>query len=106
MENYSIYLSTEQEKYDFIDAARNAGANVTGVSGCGTGYYIQIDATPEQADYINRTAYTAEINGYTAAQAWDAWKNNRLTAGQLATWQQRRGVYFDAAGQIMEGARV
>lgn len=106
MENYSIYLSTETEKYDFIDAARKAGATVTGVSGCGPGYYIQIDATPEQADYINRTFYTAEINGYTAAQAWDAWKAGRLSAGQLATWQQRNNTYFNAAGQIVEGARV
>lgn len=106
MENYSIYLETETEKYDFIDAARNAGAAVTGVSGCGAGYYIQINATPEQAEYINRTFYTSEINGYTVAQAWEAWRTGRLTAGQLATWQQRHGVYFDAAGQIMEGARV
>lgn len=100
MENYNIYLSTETEKYDFIDAARNAGATITGVSGCGAGYYIQIDATPEQADYINRTFYTAETHAYTAAQAWDAWKTGRLTAGQLATWQQRHGVYFDKNGGI------
>lgn len=104
MSNYNIYLSTETEKYDFIDAARTAGATVSGVSGCGPGYYIQIDATPEQAAYINRTFYTAEINAYTAAQAWDAWKAGRLTAGQLATWQQRRGIYFDPAGLILGGA--
>lgn len=53
MNNYSIYLSTETEKYNLIDIARDAGAIITGVSGCGTGYYIQIDATPEIVDIIN-----------------------------------------------------
>jgi hypothetical protein len=101
MENYSIYLSTETEKYDFINAARAAGATITGVSGCGTGYYIQIDATREQADYINRTAYTAEIHNYSPTQAWLAWKSGRLTAGQLVTWQQRHGVQFTAAGEVV-----
>lgn len=54
MENYSIYLDTEEEKYHFMNIARGAGALVTGVSGCGTGYYIQIDATASQVDEINR----------------------------------------------------
>jgi len=53
MENYSIYTSTAAEKYDFLRIARDCGARITGVSGCGTGYYIQIDATPDQADRIN-----------------------------------------------------
>ena len=99
MENYSIYLQTETEKYDFIDAARKAGAIITGVSGCGPGYYIQLDATPEQADYIDRTRYTAEIHAYTAGEACAAWKAGRLTMAQLATWQQRHGVFFDPDGE-------
>ena len=55
MNNYNIYTATESEKYNFITLARAAGAIITGVSGCGTGYYIQIDATPGQADEINAT---------------------------------------------------
>lgn len=54
MNNYSIYLTTEPEKYRCIEIIRAAGAVLTGVSGCGTGYYIQIDATAAQADEINR----------------------------------------------------
>lgn len=53
MQNYNIYVSTENEKYNILDLIRAAGAKITGVSGCGTGYYIQIDATPTQAHAIN-----------------------------------------------------
>ena len=53
MNNYSIYLATENEKYNFINISRNCGAKITGVSGCGTGYYIQIDATETQVTTIN-----------------------------------------------------
>lgn len=53
MENYSIYLSTENEKYSFIEITRQAGAVLAAVSGCGTGYHISIQATPGQADRIN-----------------------------------------------------
>ena len=55
MENYNIYLATEKEKYAWINAARAAGAIITGVSGCGAGYYIQINATPAQAAAINKS---------------------------------------------------
>lgn len=54
MHNYSIYLPTESEKYRCIEIIRAAGAVLTGVSGCGTGYYIQIDATPEQVEQIEK----------------------------------------------------
>jgi hypothetical protein len=54
MRNYNIYVNTEKEKYDTINIIRAAGAILTGVSGCGTGYYIQLDATPDQANEINR----------------------------------------------------
>lgn len=54
MNNYNIYLPTEGEKYALLDLARSTGAKITGVSGCGTGYYIQIAATPEQVYTINR----------------------------------------------------
>ena len=53
MTNYNIYLNKENEKYNFIRLAREAGAVISGVSGCGTGYYIQLQATDEQATYIN-----------------------------------------------------
>lgn len=53
MNNYNIIAGTETQKYNIINIIREAGAILTGVSGCGTGYYIQIDATPEQADNIN-----------------------------------------------------
>lgn len=102
MENYSIYLSTEFEKYDLMHHARMCGAKITGVSGCGPGYYIQIDATAEQVDYINRNLYTEQIDSYTAAQAWQAWKAGRLTMGQLVTWQDRHHTFFDPAGNVRE----
>lgn len=53
MNNYNITVETETQKYNIINIIREAGAVLTGVSGCGTGYYIQLDATPEQADNIN-----------------------------------------------------
>ena len=53
MENYSIYLHTENEKHSFIEIVRKAGAVLAAVSGCGTGYHISIQATPGQADRIN-----------------------------------------------------
>ncbi len=53
MEYYNIYLPTETAKYNFIEIARKAGAVLASVSGCGAGYYISIQATPEQAEKIN-----------------------------------------------------
>ena len=53
MEYYNIYLPTETQKYNFIAIARDAGAVLASVSGCGTGYYISIQATPDQAERIN-----------------------------------------------------
>ena len=53
MNGYNIIAGTETQKYNVINIIRKAGAVLTGVSGCGTGYYIQIDATPEQAENIN-----------------------------------------------------
>ena len=53
MEYYNIYLPTETQKHDFIAIARDAGAVLASVSGCGTGYYISIQATPKQAEKIN-----------------------------------------------------
>ena len=54
MNNYNITASTETQKYNIINIIRGAGATVTGVSGYGSGYYIQLDATPEQAETINK----------------------------------------------------
>lgn len=53
MHNYNITAKTETEKYNLIDLIRSTGATVTGVSGYGTGYYIQLNATPLQASAIN-----------------------------------------------------
>lgn len=53
MNNYNIIAGSETQKYNIINIIRQAGAVLTGVSGCGAGYYIQIDATPEQASNIN-----------------------------------------------------
>lgn len=53
MYNYHIVASTENEKYRLMSIIRAAGAVLTGVSGYGTGYYIQIAATVEQATKIN-----------------------------------------------------
>lgn len=101
MANYNIYLETEREKYALLDLARKIQAKITGVSGCGTGYYIQLDADQEQADWINRNLYTEDMHRMSAAQAWAAWKTGRLTMGQLATWQERHGVYFSPAGEVL-----
>lgn len=54
MKNYNIVATTERRKYEIIDIIRAAGAVLTGVSGYGSGYYIQIDATPEQVETINK----------------------------------------------------
>jgi hypothetical protein len=53
MNNYNIVASTEAEKYRIIDIIRSTGAKLTGVSGYGAGYYIQINATSLQASAIN-----------------------------------------------------
>ena len=54
MNSYNLYRNTEKEKHAAIAIIRKAGAILTGVSGCGSGYYIQIAATPEQAEMIDR----------------------------------------------------
>lgn len=54
MNNYNIYRETEKGKYQVIGMIKKAGARVTNVSGCGSGYYIQLEATPEQANEIDR----------------------------------------------------
>lgn len=101
MENWNIYLATETEKYDYIAAIRAAGATLTGVSGCGPGYYIQFDATQDQADLIEKIWYRADIHSMNAAQVWAAWKTQKITVGQLATWQQRHGINFDPTGKVV-----
>jgi len=59
MNNYNISAATENEKYKILEVIRAAGAVLTGVSGYGSGYYIQLDATPEQADRINNALQEA-----------------------------------------------
>lgn len=53
MNNYNIVASTESEKYKIIELIRAAGATLTGVSGYGSGYYIQLTATPLQVQQLN-----------------------------------------------------
>lgn len=53
MHNFHIVANTETEKYRLMSIIRAAGALLTGVSGYGTGFYIQIAATTEQAEKIN-----------------------------------------------------
>ena len=62
MHNYNITAKTENEKYNIIDLIRSTGATVTGVSGYGTGYYIQLNATPLQASAINLELSRREIS--------------------------------------------
>ena len=53
MNNYNITAATESEKYYLLDLIRCTGATVTGVSGYGNGYYIQLNAEPLQVAAIN-----------------------------------------------------
>lgn len=62
MHNYNITAKTEDEKYNLIDLIRSAGATVTGVSGYGSGYYIQLNATPLQASAINLELSRRELS--------------------------------------------
>lgn len=42
--------------------------------------------------------YTQEIHDMTPAQIWAAWKNQEITAGQLANWQTKHNYYFNQDG--------
>lgn len=55
MNNYNIVASTETEKYQIIQLIRDAGAVLTGVSGYGSGYYIQLNADPLTVTKLNKT---------------------------------------------------
>lgn len=61
MKNYNIVAATENDKCSILETIHAAGAILTGVSGYRSSYYIQIDATPAQADSIN-----AILGGETA----------------------------------------
>ena len=52
--NYNIVAGSEAEKYRIIDMIRAAGATVTGVSGYGSGYYIQLSADCLTVAKLNR----------------------------------------------------
>lgn len=54
MNNYNIVAGSEAEKYRIIELIRSAGATLTGVSGYGRGYYIQLTATPLQVAALNK----------------------------------------------------
>jgi hypothetical protein len=61
MPNYHIVAKTSIEKYHIIDIIRTQGATLTGVSGYGSGYYIQMDATSLQASAINLALSKKEV---------------------------------------------
>ena len=61
MNSYNLDRETETEKYQVMKLIRAAGARVTNVSGCGSGYYIQLEATPEQAENIDRMIDEMEV---------------------------------------------
>ena len=54
MNNYNLVVKTEQEKYEVIQYIKAVGAILTGVSGYFEGYYIQLNATPEQVFLLNQ----------------------------------------------------
>ena len=102
MKEYTVYLDTESEKYDLIRAIRAAGARLLDVSGCAPGYLVTLAATEEQRLLLGRVWYSPEIHSLSAQEAWNAWKGQRLTVGQLATWQERHGCTFDQEGGVAE----
>lgn len=55
MKNYNIVAMTEETKYQIIEVIRSSGAILSGVSAYGLGFYIQLNATDEQAERINTT---------------------------------------------------
>ena len=61
MHNYNIVAKTESEKYRIIHIIRTQGATLTGVSGYGNGYYIQLNATSLQASAINMALSKKEV---------------------------------------------
>lgn len=61
MHNYNIVATTEEEKYRIIEIIRNEGATLTGVSGYGSGYYIQLNATSLQVSSINMALSKREV---------------------------------------------
>ena len=54
MHNYNIVANTEAQKYSIIALIHLVGATLTGVSGYGNGYYIQLSATPLQVAQMNQ----------------------------------------------------
>ena len=62
MYNYNITAATETEKYRIIDIIRSVGATLTSVSGYGSGYYIQLNATSIQASAINMELSKREVS--------------------------------------------
>lgn len=101
MEKYSVYMETETEKYDLLRAIRAAGCHLADVSGCGSGYLVSLEADDTGRAYLERVWYSPAVDALTPPEAWEAWRAGRLTAGQLATWQQRHGLTFSPAGEVL-----
>jgi len=61
MNNYNIIANTQEEKTKIADIIQRVGARLTAVSGYyGGAYYIQLDATQEQADALNTALQSGE----------------------------------------------
>jgi hypothetical protein len=48
----------------------------------------------------------AELYDLTPAQIWAAWKNQELTAGDFAWWQDRHNYYFSETGRRILARRL
>ena len=39
----------------------------------------------------------------TPSQVWDAWKAQKLTVGEMLSYQTRAGIYFNPDGTFYKG---
>ena len=95
MKNYHIVAATERDKYLTMDAIRAAGGIITNVSGYGSSYYINFDATEDQADYIDRMTYSSDIHNLDTAGILAAWAAGKVTVFHMLEWQTRHGVILE-----------
>ena len=43
------------------------------------------------------------LKNMTPQQIWSAWRNQKITAGDLANWQEKNDYYFnETGGQILD----
>ena len=73
-------------------AKANSYSSVTAAA---TANYIQFDATPEQADYINRFIYNDGIHNMSADEIRAAWHAGNLTVYQVLEWQTQHNILLE-----------